>query len=370
MKKNVRALFILKRRQDYSTDLVNFTNFTVSTGMYNSASFVSDMLSEHGVESKVVVVIDNNDIDREVRDFNPTHVFIEGYWVVPEKFDVLKPLHPSVTWVIRCHSELPFLAQEGIAIQWTFDYLARGVTVSGNSPRINRELRVMAAAVGISHEVIERQIPLLTNFYPVSENVAVQPRIVGDTINVGCFGSHRPLKNHLIQALAAIEYANQRGLKLRFHVNSGRVEMNGSNGLKNLKALFANIKTHELVEHPWASHEDFLETVRSMDLCLQVSFTETFNIVTADAVNSGVPVVVSDEILWVEGPFADPTSTTDIVETMSEVMAKRHYLIETNRRNLKAYSKLTKKHWIDYLEEVSPRHGLNLIILNFKNLFF
>jgi hypothetical protein len=28
-----KALFILKRREDYNTDLANFTNFTVATGM-------------------------------------------------------------------------------------------------------------------------------------------------------------------------------------------------------------------------------------------------------------------------------------------------------------------------------------------------
>ena len=43
-------------------------------------------------------------------------------------------------------------------------------------------------------------------------------------------------------------------------------------------------------------HESFIELVKSMDMCLQVSFTETFNIVTADAVANSVPVVVSSEM--------------------------------------------------------------------------
>ena len=36
------------------------------------------------------VVVDNNGIDKEITEYKPTHVFIEGLWVVPEKFDVLK----------------------------------------------------------------------------------------------------------------------------------------------------------------------------------------------------------------------------------------------------------------------------------------
>lgn len=54
------------------------------------------MLNRNGIESKVVVVIDNNCIDKEVTAFKPTHAIIEGLWVVPEKFDVLKKLHPTI----------------------------------------------------------------------------------------------------------------------------------------------------------------------------------------------------------------------------------------------------------------------------------
>src|ERR1017187_9123760 len=101
--KHTRVLFILKRREDYSTDLKNFNNYPVATGMFNSASFVSDMLNEAGFTSDVAVVIDNNSIDKAVHDFKPTHVLIEGFWVVPEKFEVLKRLHRHVKWIVRCH---------------------------------------------------------------------------------------------------------------------------------------------------------------------------------------------------------------------------------------------------------------------------
>lgn len=73
-----KVLFILKRRQDYSTDLINFTNRTVVTGMYNSAKFVSDMLIDNNIQSQIAIVIDNNCIDREVSSYKPTHVIIEG----------------------------------------------------------------------------------------------------------------------------------------------------------------------------------------------------------------------------------------------------------------------------------------------------
>jgi hypothetical protein len=370
---NTRVLFILKRREDYSTDLTNFNTYTVSTGMYNSASFVSNMLCDAGVKSKVAVVIDNNGIDREVHQFKPTHVFIEGYWVVPEKFDVLKPLHPTVKWFVRCHSETPFLAQEGIAMQWTFEYLKRGIGVAGNSPRVNRELRVIAKAsseLALTDRQLEEMMPLLTNYYPVSHHASHVATPIDDVINVGCFGAFRPLKNHMIQAMAAIDYAEQRGLTLNFHVNSGRVEMAGGNQLKNLKALFDNLPQHQLIEHPWASHAEFLELINEMDICLQVSFTETFNIVSADSVNLGVPTVPSREIVWMHAPFADPTSTTDIAEKMGQVLSQRNFLVEKNREKLRAYSQQTKTRWLNFLKGEHTRSGLKLDILSFIGSFF
>ena len=84
-----RVLFILKRKEDYSQEDYSKSQ-GLATGLLNSPTFVNDMLIDEGVESKLVVVIDNNDIDREVTSYKPTHVIIEALWVVPEKFDILQ----------------------------------------------------------------------------------------------------------------------------------------------------------------------------------------------------------------------------------------------------------------------------------------
>lgn len=358
----MRALFILKRRHDYSSDLPNHNCFTVATGMYNSAKFVSDMLDRRGIESKVVIVVDNNCIDREVTQFKPTHVFIEGYWVVPEKFDELKRLdrHKKVKWVVRCHSELPFLAGEGIALDWTFGYLRRGVAVAGNSPRIARELQQLARWAGIDMDDVDEMSPLLPNFYPVSANPrsdllklqkAAPEELPDGVIDVGCFGAIRPLKNHMVQAVAAVEFAKKHHRPLRFHINAGRVEMYGMNPLKNLRGLFANLgPDYELVEHNWNSHENFLKLIGQMDICMQVSFTETFNIVAADCVDVGVPIVVSDEVSWAYPFFADPNSSENIVKVMSQIWNRREAFVIYNRESLKKFSDESAETWIKYFQ--------------------
>ena len=49
---------------------------------------------------------------------------------------------------------------------------------------------------------------------------------------------------------------------------------------KNLESLFARGK-HALITHRWSPHDEFIEVVRQMDLGLQVSLSESYNIVAA-----------------------------------------------------------------------------------------
>lgn len=309
-----RVLFILKLRHSYQGE----TAIHLSSGLFNSARFVNDMLVRNGIESKLVQVVDNNRIDREVSQYKPTHVIIEAFWVVPEKFDILTKLHPDVTWIIRNHSEIPFLANEGNVMNWIVEYLKRpNVVVSRNSERTNEEIRFLAQdTLGMRCAEVDQRVVYLPNYYPVTK----KPRKHRETkhIDIGCFGAIRPLKNHLMQAMAAIKFARLLGKPLHFHINVGRVEGRGEPILKNLRALFAATPDSKLVEHDWLDHEEFLKLVRHMDMGLQVSFSESFNITAADFVSQGVPVVVSSEIQWASSWFkAEPTRFWGILGRMS-----------------------------------------------------
>ena len=79
--KQSKILFILKIKQNYGA--TNDYSIGLSTGLYNSAQFMNEMLIDGGFDSQMVSVIDNNDIDREVTLHKPTHVIIEALWVVP-----------------------------------------------------------------------------------------------------------------------------------------------------------------------------------------------------------------------------------------------------------------------------------------------
>lgn len=346
-----RVLFILKRREDYGQH-PSYSQQGVSTGLWNSARFVSDMLNDNDIESKVVQVIDNNCIDREVTQYKPTHVIIEALWVVPSKFEVLTKLHPNIQWIIRLHSELPFVAGEGMALDWIQQYVHyKNVTISCNARRMYDEIRYMLREqCDLTLYEVNQLVSYLPNYYVDNVKLKRPKKPSNNRINVGCFGAIRPLKNHIAQAFAALKFANDLNRKLDFHVNVGRIEMKGDPVLRNLVALFDGLaqQGHKLHLHMWSPHEQFLEIVKSMDIGLQVSFTETFNIVAADMVANNIPVVVSSEINWVAPPYAAPTSTIDITKKMKWVWYLRCLYVAWNKCRLKRFCKMSQSRWVSY----------------------
>lgn len=348
-----KFLFILKRREDYNCVL--HTNLGLSTGLFNSANFVNSMLQKADIDSHVVVVTDNNDIDREVAQYKPTHVIIEALWVVPEKFDILQKLHPSVKWVIRLHSDIPFIANETIAMNWLSKYSGfKNVFIACNSRRIERQLQLFfQIRNGWSRRKAETRVLYLPNYYPETY-IKKSHCSTRDVIHIGCFGAIRPLKNTLMQAFAALEYAKQEGKLLHFHINSGRIEMKGDGVFKNLVDMFEQLAGagHRLITHDWMCREDFIKLCHTMDIGMQVSFSETFNIVAADFVSQGVPIVTSPEVPWANRLFScETTNHEDIVRSLRLAHKFPSINVFLNQRNLKKYSKQTISHWISYAQE-------------------
>lgn len=333
----IRLLLICKRRN------IGYT-YGVPFGLLNSARFVSEALARYeDVVSKVVDVIDGNSIDREVHLYRPTHVVLEALWVTPAKVEELLKLWPKVKWIVRGHSKAPFIAMEGIAMEWIGEYAKlankyKNFEFSANSIEFNEEVRA----------VFHTKSVYLPNIYEPPPKVGHR-KPKDEYIDVGCFGAIRPLKNQLLQAIAAIQFADQIHKPLKFHINANRTEQRGEQVLKNLQNLFKFTK-HKLVEHKWQHHSTFLRLVRSMDLGLQVSLTESFNIVTADFVSQGVPIVVSPDITWMPRlSMANPNSSRDIVSKMK--LAHRFGLIQTiSKLSLARYNYNAIQEWLDYLD--------------------
>jgi hypothetical protein len=360
-----RVLFILKQRPGgpYGSWSYSEDGKSLPSGLSVSAGQIVDMLNINGIETKLVQVIDNNDIDREVSLFKPSHVIIEAFWVVPQKFEILRKLHPNVCWVIRNHSKLEFLSHEGGMIGWAIDYLRADLLLACNSHDTVADFKSLEPGS-------EDNVIYLGNYYktpPLKHGVCtltwqrwlrklgiVAETRVPDEWRVGCFGAIRPLKNHLNQAVAAIIAANDLGVKLRFFINATRQEgERASSILNSLRALFARETEHELIELGWLGHYEFLNVIGTMDVVMQVSNSETFNIVAADAVVRGVPVITSPEVPWIAEEFtADATDIPAITKTLLYVCTtdKHGYVQQDQLLGLKRFVRHVKRGWLSFFE--------------------
>ena len=102
------------------------------------------------------------------------------------------------------------------------------------------------------------------------------------------------------------------------------------------------------------SHDDFLKLVGTMDIGLQASFTESFNIVAADFVSKGVPILGSTEISWLPSMFhVDHTDSQNIVSRMEKVLygfdfwRKAEYALY----GLNRYNEESKRIWLSIFKD-------------------
>jgi glycosyltransferase involved in cell wall biosynthesis len=135
------------------------------------------------------------------------------------------------------------------------------------------------------------------------------------TLRIGCFCAIRPYKNVLSAAAAALEVGQRlRVTDLEFWISGGRREGGGQTIVAAIQQMYLNMPRAQLVERNWQSWPQFLTTVGSMDLLLQPSYTEGFNMVTADGIAQGVASVVSDAIAWAPRNWQAATDDAWLVE--------------------------------------------------------
>ena len=362
----MKILFLLKKSKTYSSDYSSdysenqehnepkdYSCGKLKSGLYNSARLVSDFISTlPNMKSEVDLCIDGNNIDSKLHKFKPDICIIEAVWITPKKLSELQKLYPKLKFVIRVHSKIPFLAMEGIAITWIKEYLKiKNVEVSFNNEITHKDLN----SIGIKNIYLPNIYEKIKikkercDFFKFFKffNLRTKRKIKA-SYNIGCFGAIRPLKNQLNQAVAAIKFGEENNTIVNFFINYSRLEQSGENVYKNIKALFNNTN-HNLIEIDWLNREDFLSLLSKMDISMQVSLTETFNIVAADSVFVNVPVLVSKEINWISTGISDPNNVDSMYIQMNKVLKNKEKYIRKNLISLKNYNKKSTNTWIDFL---------------------
>lgn len=333
-----RILFLLKENMDSGGNITGIAK----SGLLNSVRLLARALEFFKIikEYAIKVCVDANQIDREVTMFRPDVCFIEAIWVTEEKLREIQRLHPKVIFVIRVHSNIPFLAMEGVAFDRLFGYYhIPNVLVSFN----NYNTDVYCKTIFNSY--------YLPNVYFSEDRTPFEKEVFAKQwVDIGCFGSIRPFKNQLLQAVAAVNWGSANNVTIHFHINSARVEQAGDNPLKNLRSLFEH-STHKLIEHPWMSHRDFLKIVSNLDIGLQASLTESFNIVSADFVSENVPIIVSHDISWMPKSLQiEATDAKALEEKIDKVLGNKNRFIREQKRALGEYNAESLKVWKKFLD--------------------
>jgi glycosyltransferase involved in cell wall biosynthesis len=184
--------------------------------------------------------------------------------------------------------------------------------------------------------------------YPITNQWGTYSRPGVKGFDVGCFGSIRPLKNHVGQLLAlGAARGHIKQPHVYFHINSTRIEGTGFI-LTELEELARELDIH-LVKHDWIPTETFKsDIIPSMDLGLFGSFAESFCLTAADFVAAGVPSVLSSHIPWASGCDTDTEALTSAIVG---VLEDPGWTAAKNLKDLRKYSANAAKSWQCALEK-------------------
>ncbi len=223
-----------------------------------------------------------------------THIVIAAPWIDTADIQKLVYAYRDITFVVICHSDVGFLQADPGAIQRLKEQAGlinstHNFYLAGNNERF----------VEWARAAITPRFLLLPNLYDVETFHSPYRRPHSHhMIRVGCYGAVRPLKNHITAAAAALQIAQTLKIHVEFHLSSGREEGATSSLMAPIREMLSGNRT-TLVLDNWRPWPQFRHLVAQMDLLIQPSYTESFNIVTADGIAEGVPSVVSESIDWV-----------------------------------------------------------------------
>jgi hypothetical protein len=276
-----------------------------------------------------------------------THVIVSSpAWIQPIDFYHLSLRFPDITFVQLNHSGCAYLSIDKFGIRNIRDVAAyqemtHNIRVAANNERVARFIQV---ACGV-------ECLYLPNLYDTESFVQpIVPQKIGSTLRIGSFGASRPWKNQLCAAEAAVMMGKSMGLNIELYVNSKRPD-GGERMIESRAELFSGMAHAKLVDVPWAAWPKFRDITANMHLVIQNSFDETFNVVTADSIAEGVPVVTSSAIEWTPTSWwAQCEDPNDIMRVGIGLLHGREHAVQEGRTQLKKYVGMALHRWKDFAQ--------------------
>lgn len=277
-----------------------YKNFAAFAGVSHiglgvAALNVAKILTKHGIKCTVLPILNAQALD-DFLDKNPsaTHVEIAAPWIPTREMQKIIFKHHHVQFAVNCHSNVGFLQADTNGVKLLREYIdlelgSLNFNIAGNSTKFIHWVR----------QAYQAPCTYLPNMYFLDySQTSNTPVYKGGTLKIGAFGATRPQKNLMSAAGAALQLHEELKCDTEFWISGARTEGGGNTILNSVRAMVSGVPGFTLKELGWATWPQFRDYVRRMHLLIQGSYTESFNMVTADGIAEGVPSVVSDALDW------------------------------------------------------------------------
>jgi hypothetical protein len=254
----------------------------------------SKVLRASGIAAEVWPIVNAAELRARLNANPATHVIISAPWIPALELQALINDYPDIKFAVNSHSNVGFLQADANGVRLLREAMeietgSHNFHLAGNSRKFCQWV----------HDTYAAPCTYLPNMYFLDTvDRTRRPLWRGGTLRVGAFGATRPQKNFMSAAAAALEIAHLLKADLELWISAGRAEGGGEVVQRAIRAMFDGLLNARVVEAGWQSWPKFRKTVGNMHLLLQPSYTESFNMVTADGIAEGVPSVVSSAIDW------------------------------------------------------------------------
>jgi hypothetical protein len=313
-------------------------------GLGVTALNIAKILREAGVTADVWPILSANDLRSRLRAFEAPHVVVSAPWIATADLAQMCAEFPNTQFAVTCHSNLGFLQADPNAIRLVREGLdlrrtTSNFRIAANCERLSRWL----------YAAYSTPCALLPNMYHLDEIHPKRERYSAGTLRIGAFGATRALKNLMTAGGAALQIANEMRADLEFWISSGRNEGAGS-VVDAVRQMMNGLPHVKLVENGWQTWPRFRATVRHMHLLLQPSYTESFNVVTADGIAEGVPSVVSQAIEWAPNNWKAPVDDVGEMARVGRNLLSSRRAAAQGLDALQAHNKRALEHWNAFLD--------------------
>ncbi|MEP6715239.1 MAG: hypothetical protein ABJC09_06675 [Terriglobia bacterium] len=301
-------------------------------------------LRDAGIQADVWPIITAAELRGRLSNSPATHVIVSAPWIATADLAQMCVDFPETQFAVNCHSNLGFLQADPSAMRLVREGLDLGrcmwnFRIAANCERLARWVETVYHAPCLC----------LPNIYHLGHDAPRREGYKAGTLRIGIFGATRALKNLMTAAGAAIAIADARRSDLEIWISSGRNEGAGcvveavrqmTNGLHNVK----------LIENAWQTWPQFRQTVGHMHLLLQPSYTESFNVVTADGAAEGIPSVVSHAIEWAPDSWKAEVDDANEIAKVGLMLLRSRRAARRGLPALRAHNRRAMRFWMEYLE--------------------